>query len=195
VIHASVSPLLEALDLFKQNGVDRIIGAGDIAGYGNKLEQTVFLLKSNDVMMVSGNHDTWYLDKPENPMVENYLKALPRFLDVEIENNRFYIVHASPPFSEMKGISLLDETGVLAPHKINFWIKELTSFHADILMVGHTHQVFYEQLGDTMIINPGSTKFNHTCMILELPSRRIQIFSLGGKKPLLAWNWGQYFKK
>ena len=38
-----------------------------------------------------------------------------------------------------------------------------------VLLVGHTHQVFCEQLGNTLVINPGSTRFKRTCAILSLP--------------------------
>jgi len=58
------------------------------------------------------------------------------------------------------------------------------------LIVGHTHQVFAEQLGRTLLINPGSTKFNNTCMILSLPNMEVQVLSLLNKTPLKVWNWG-----
>jgi predicted phosphodiesterase len=59
-----------------------------------------------------------------------------------------------------------------------------------VLIVGHTHQVFAEQLGKTLVINPGSTRFNHCCAMLSLPNITIKWFSLSGQKITYTWNWG-----
>ncbi len=40
-VHATPAPLRDALSIFKKEGVDRIFCAGDIAGYGKELDQTV----------------------------------------------------------------------------------------------------------------------------------------------------------
>ena len=66
------------------------------------------------------------------------------------------------------------------------------SKHSDVLIVGHTHQVFSEQLGDVLVINPGSTTFNHTCAILTLPEMKVDIFPLSNKEPILCWNWSMF---
>jgi Icc-related predicted phosphoesterase len=58
-----------------------------------------------------------------------------------------------------------------------------------VLIVGHTHQVFAEQLGRTLVINPGSTKFNHTCAILRLPELALEIRPLANQTPVLSWHW------
>ena len=71
------------------------------------------------------------------------------------------------------------------------WKNALEKFDYDVLIVGHTHQVFSERLGNILIINPGSTKFNHTCAILTLPELTVQVFPLSNKEPLKVWHWGQ----
>ena len=43
-----------------------------------------------------------------------------------------------------------------------------------------------------LVINPGSTQFNHTCMILTLPEMTVQTFALQGKDPVKSWNWGKF---
>ena len=60
--------------------------------------------------------------------------------------------------------------------------------------MGHTHQVFAEQLGHVFVINPGSTQFNHSCMILTLPEKRVEYFALQGKEILRSWNFSMLFK-
>ncbi len=92
----------------------------------------------------------------------------------------------------IKGILLLDEKGHIIFDQKEFWDDRLKFFNYDVLVVGHTHQVFAEKLGDTLVINPGSTKFNHTCAILSLPEMTCRIMPLSGKRPLMAWNWGMF---
>jgi putative phosphoesterase len=70
---------------------------------------------------------------------------------------------------------------------------DLKTFPADVLIVGHTHQVFAERLGHILVVNPGSTLFNHTCAILTLPEMTVQILSLSNKAPVLSWNWGMFY--
>ena len=90
----------------------------------------------------------------------------------------------------MDGIKLLDLNGDLILEQKQHWTERLEGFDYDVLVVGHTHQVFAEQLGRTLAINPGSTKFNHCCAVLTLPDMRFQLFSLSNKAPQKVWNWG-----
>jgi predicted phosphodiesterase len=62
-VHATAAPVQEALAIFARAGVDRVLCAGDIAGYHDEVEQTVALLVDNDVQAVRGNHDLRYLDR------------------------------------------------------------------------------------------------------------------------------------
>lgn len=70
------------------------------------------------------------------------------------------------------------------------WSERLQRFEYDVLVVGHTHQVFAEHLANTLVINPGSTKFNHSCAILELPGLEFRVLPLSDKKVVKSWNWG-----
>ena len=189
--------MAEALAQFKQQGVDRILCLGDIAGYGNDLESTVALLREHDCQAVLGNHERWYLEKPEEAQdipVKRWFATLPRVLQWTIEGRRLYMVHASPPDSDLEGIKLLDLNGNVLPEEKARWTYRLRSFQHDVLLVGHTHQVFCEQLGPAFVINPGSTKFNHACAILSLPYMQLTVFALSGKPVVKAWNWGTNHK-
>jgi len=193
-VHATAEPVQEALTLFRQNNVDNIICVGDIAGYGEELDQTVELLLKGKCQVISGNHDTWFLDKtvPEDQQwIKNYFANLPATLDFTVEDKHLYVVHASPPCSNMKGIKLLDKHGEIIPARMDRWTKNLERYNYDVLIVGHTHQVFSERLGNMLVINPGSTKFNHACAILTLPDLEVQIFPLSNKELQKVWNWSQ----
>ena len=194
-VHATVEPLKEALSIFQKQGVDRIFCAGDIAGYGDGLAQTIDLMEQSSCRSILGNHDVWYLDrhpKEKDADAVSFFNNLPYGIRLTIENKKLYFVHASPPQSLMKGIHLLDETGLIIPDQKKIWDDRLENFDYDVLIVGHTHQVFAEKLGNTLVVNPGSTLFNHTCAILSLPDMTCQVVPLSGKNPVSVWNWGVF---
>ncbi len=191
-VHATADPVQKALAIFRKQRVDRVFCGGDIAGYGTELEQTVDLLIGSGCKTVIGNHDLWYLNTTpdgQEELVVAFLEKLPLSLQLSCEGKRLYFVHASPPQSLMNGITLLDENAQILADRKTRWTDELEGAEFDVLVVGHTHQVFVEQLGNVLAINPGSTKFNHTCAILSLPELEIEIFPLSNKKPLYVWNW------
>jgi putative phosphoesterase len=194
-IHATPGPVKDALSVFREQGVERIFCAGDIAGYGEDLPQTIELLEGSSCRSILGNHDVWYLDrhpKEKDADAVSFFNTLPYVLRLTIENKKLYFVHASPPQSLMKGVHLLGETGLIMPDQKKIWEDYLINFEYDVLIVGHTHQIFVEKLGNTLVINPGSTVFNHSCVILSLPDMICQVVPLSGKNPVTTWNWGVF---
>jgi putative phosphoesterase len=192
-VHATAAPVREALAIFRREEVDTILCPGDIAGYGTELEPTVELLIDSGCRAILGNHDLWWLSGPDRVAggaVETYLRSLPPVIELSVAGKQVYMVHAHPPESLMDGIRLLDENGTLIPEKRDLWTDYLKAFPFDVLVVGHTHQVFAEWLGDLLVVNPGSTRFNHTCAVLSLPAMEVRFIPLGGRTPVRAWNWG-----
>lgn len=192
-VHATAAPLREALEHFRSEGVDSILCAGDIAGYGNELEATVELLIESRCRTILGNHDLWHLNRTGSGgsgVADAYLRSLPPVVELTLAGRSLYMVHASPPAELLEGIRLRDEVGALIPAQQKLWSERLRGLGCDVLVVGHTHQLFAEELGGVLVINPGSTRFNHSCVILQLPELTVQILPLGGQAPLLAWNWG-----
>lgn len=192
-VHATPEPVREALAIFAREGVTRVYCGGDIAGYGEDLDETVALLRESGCRSIIGNHDQWYLERfgeEGNRDTLHYLRDLPLAISFCVEGRHVYLVHASPPIEVMGGIRLLDEGGTPIPAQLEEWRECLEDFNYDVLVVGHTHQVFAEQLGKTLVINPGSTVFNHSCAVLTLPELELQWFGLGDREPVLTWNWG-----
>ena len=194
-VHATAAPVAEALSIFEKARVDTILCAGDIAGYRDELEQVIALLDKNGCRSILGNHDVLYLDHygddPDDRAVA-YFKGLPTMIEKTINGKRVYMVHAHPPDACHGGIKLLDRFGELQAERIACWSDRLRPFDYDVLIVGHTHQVFTEYLGDILVINPGSSAFNHSCAILHLPEMRVQTFALSGKAIERTWNWGEH---
>lgn len=197
-VHASAQPVAEAMAIFEREGVDRILCAGDIAGYMDQLDETIDLLIDNNCLTVMGNHDLQHLDKnPDDSRAVTFLSALPAIFEETIAGKRLYMVHAKPPDGHPNshihgGIKLLDKTGSIIPERLAYWSHTLQDFDADVLIIGHTHQVFVEDIGGTLVINPGSTAFNHSCAILRLPEMTVELFSLSGKDIAETWNWGEH---
>ncbi|HVS34081.1 MAG TPA: YfcE family phosphodiesterase [Gemmataceae bacterium] len=75
-----------------------------------------------------------------------YLSRLPLTRMATLENTRFFLVHATPR-------DPLDE---FAPPDADFWSRRLEDVDADVICVGHTHQPYVLEVGDKLVVNPGS---------------------------------------
>ena len=192
--HATPQPVAEALALFRRERVDQVLCAGDIAGYGNALAETIELLQSAGTICILGNHDLCYLNRQrgEDWYVDAYLGTLPSARELMIDGGTVYLVHANPPEASHGGIRLRDKEGKLDAAAMANWATQLHGFDPRLLVVGHTHQVYAERFGKTLLVNPGSCTFNHSCAIIALPECRIEWFALGGKPISVVWNWGQH---
>jgi putative phosphoesterase len=191
-VHSSPGPLAEALEIFSNEQVDDIICCGDIAGYYDNLEPTIELLAQSNCKAIVGNHDQGYLEKTlqdGESSIRTYLQTLPQTLDLKIEGKRIFVVHANPPSEQHGGIKLLDQQGETRQDRIDEWTAVLSELEHDVLIVGHTHQVYAEQLGEVFVVNPGSSVFNHSCMILSLPDLSVQIYALGKQEIIKCWNF------
>jgi len=195
-VHASPVALAEALHIFAEQRVDDIICAGDIAGYYDTLLPTVQLLIASGCKTIIGNHDQTWLEKnrgeddtEDHKEIRDYLQKLPQTLELVVEGKRLFVVHANPPSEQHGGIKLRDRYGNLVAERQDNWTKSLVDFDHDVLIVGHTHQVYAEQLGRVLVINPGSVPFNHSCMILSLPDLSVETYALGDREIAHCWNF------
>ena len=182
-VHAKVAPLRRAFEVFAAKGVKAVICAGDITGYNEELHGVVDLLTEHDCWVIRGNHDARALRHPwphEKDFVGPFFSRLQDFLELIVEGLGVYVVHASPPDSRIHGIDLVNFRGEVIPRKRAYWETRLEAFNCDVLIVGHIHRPFAETLGDTLVVNPGSTCFNYTCATLTLPSREVEFFPLDG---------------
>jgi len=75
-----------------------------------------------------------------------YLAAMPLTVHTTIDETRFLLVHATPR-------DAMDE---YAQPDIGFWERRLQSVDADVICVGHTHVPYALEVGNKLVINPGS---------------------------------------
>ncbi len=75
-----------------------------------------------------------------------FLSQMPVTRVLTLDNTRFFLAHATPR-------DPLDEYGV---PDVAFWERRLHHVEADVVCVGHTHQPYVLEVGDKLVINPGS---------------------------------------
>ena len=192
-VHSTPDALREALQRLQDAGVDEILCAGDIAGYYDTVVPTVELLIASGCHAIQGNHDQQFLATPAQAgeeKIRDWLAALPPTLAFEREGLSLLAVHAEPPAAQTGGLRLLDTDGKPRAERLEEWRSRLGDFEHDVLIVGHTHQVYALDIGDTFVVNPGSTVFNHSCMILTLPDLEVEMLALGGREIVKCWNFG-----
>jgi putative phosphoesterase len=80
------------------------------------------------------------------PEQVRFLACLPVTAALTLDDTRYFLVHASPR-------DPLDE---YAPGSIEFWERRLEGVDADVICVGHTHQPYVLEVGNKLVINPGS---------------------------------------
>ena len=162
-IHANW-PALQAI----QEPFDVCLFLGDLVDYALQPEPCINWVRERARYAVRGNHDHGaaqhvavsgrngfkYLSGVTRLVTRQrlgsedlrYLGTLPISRMVTLDTTRFLLVHATPR-------DPLDEYG---PPDVEFWRRRLERVDADVVCVGHTHTPFVLEVGDKLVINPGS---------------------------------------
>ncbi len=147
---------------------DLCLCLGDLVDYALQPAECVGWVREHAAHGVRGNHDHGvaqnvavqarsgykYLAAVTRPLTRarlgpddlRYLARLPLSRMVTLDNTRFLLVHATPR-------DPLDE---YAPPEVDFWSRRLQNVEADVICVGHSHQPYVLEVGDKLVINPGS---------------------------------------
>src|SRR5215207_7324580 len=162
-IHANW-PALEAIN----EPHDVCLCIGDLVDYGVEPGPCVRWVRNDHTLTVRGNHDHGaaqnvaisgrngfkHLTSMTRPLSRErlspdelrFLARLPISRHITLNNTRFFLVHASPR-------DPLDE---YAPADVEYWKRRLVNIEADVICVGHTHIPYVLEVGDKLVINPGS---------------------------------------
>lgn len=157
-------PALEAV----KEPFDLCLCLGDLVDYGCEPTPVIHWVRQNAHYCVRGNHDHMvahnvmtngaggyrYLSGVTRPLSRErltdadrrYLAGLPVTTYLTLDGWKYLLVHATP----------LDPLDEFAPPDADFWKKRIAGLDVDVVCVGHTHQPYTLQVGDTWIVNPGS---------------------------------------
>jgi putative phosphoesterase len=141
---------------------------GDLVDYGLEPAPCLSWVRQHAHYAIRGNHDHCvaqqvnvtgrtgfkYLTSVTRPLTQErltaedrrYLGSLPVTRMLTLEETVFQLVHATPR-------DPLDEYAVA---DADFWKRRLQNVEADVVCVGHTHHPYVLEVGDKLVINPGS---------------------------------------
>jgi protein phosphatase len=147
---------------------DELWVLGDLVNYGPQPSEVVSEVMERAAFVVQGNHDHAVgheddsLWTPRYRMIaeatrqftssvltdahKKYLRELTSHVRAERGGQRFYLTHALPT-NPLYGRCSPDGEQ---------WKDEIEIACTDILLVGHTHVPFIRQLGEKVVLNPGS---------------------------------------
>ena len=162
-IHANW-PALQAI----HEPFDVCLVLGDLVDYGLEPSPCIDWVQRHATHAVRGNHDHGvaqfvkvqgksgfkYLTGVTRSFTQErlsaedrrFLGALPVSRRVTLESTRFLLVHATPR-------DPLDE---YANADVDLWKRRLENVDADVICVGHTHMPYVLEVGNKLVINPGS---------------------------------------
>ena len=185
-IHANIYALRSVLKRLK--GMDLILCAGDITGYYPFVNEVFEELERHNVLFIKGNHDAHLCGdeiKDLSPIelksfeyTKNHItninldKLRNAPLQLELSIGRFKVVmfHGSP-------WDKLEE--YVYPDYPDF--KKFKEIDADVIILGHTHYPMIKQIGERLIINPGSSgqprdyDIRASFAILDAPTKKARI--------------------
>ncbi len=147
---------------------DELWVLGDLVNYGPEPAAVVDFVKAKSTVTVRGNHDhsiAFDVDPRCSPRFQKiadttrrytasvlnngqkgFLRQLPLHAEMLRQGTRFYLCHAKPA-NPLFGY---------CPEDSKDWLSEVERIDADVLLVGHTHIPFIRQIGNRLVVNPGS---------------------------------------
>jgi predicted phosphodiesterase len=147
---------------------DLCVCLGDVVDYGLEPGPCVDWVRRLAHYTVRGNHDHGaaqnvvvsaprgfkYLTGVTRPLTRQLLRSedlrflarMPVTVTLTIDGLCYLFVHATPR----------DPLEEFAPGAVDFWSRCLDGVDADVICVGHTHQPYILEVGDKLVVNPGS---------------------------------------
>jgi putative phosphoesterase len=179
-------------------GADRIVCAGDVAGYGPFPDRAASFLAEHGIATVRGNHDRWALERGPgaadpygggSPSREtlDWLAGLPPDL-ILAEAGRFAVVVHGAPGNDMEFVTRTSHP----PRVLRDWLRGMT---ADLLVVGHTHAPMWFRCPEGLVVNPGSVvsapvvKTSRTFATVDLETLEVTFHDVESGAPVEVPPW------
>ena len=190
-IHSNLLALEAVLGTMKEKGIQKVLNAGDIVGYGPRPNEVIDLVRRSDFLSIRGNHDHavligeygWFNESAATAAKwtagvigasnSHYLGRLKREEIIRIEGKSIGMFHGSP---EDPNEYVLDESRAE---------ELLRKTDYDVIVCGHTHSPMKVRIGKRLFINPGSVgqprDFNPDASfsILDLDTMESEIIRIG----------------
>lgn len=172
-IHGNLPGLEACYEALTEEGVDQIVCLGDLVQFGPFPSEVIDFMQHNEIDTVQGNCDRavakgrdstgdsfenihWeqlsseFLQWTEDqitPDQKKYLKKLPAELRYMVGSRRILCVHGIPG-------NICGSIGRNDSKEVYDFMLERNA--CDILLLGHTHEMYLQPRNTRMIINPGS---------------------------------------
>lgn len=172
-IHGNIEALKVAYETAVLEGVDKIFHTGDLGGYAPFVNEVVDFLIEHEILGVQGNYDEAIANnKPHcgckyedeyqaemsqisfewtkrkiNMRSKNYMKNLPFSIEIEADELKVKIFHATPIKNNLYWYEH-------RPDK--FYLLMAEKAQADVIIYGHTHVPYFRELNGRYFINAGS---------------------------------------
>ena len=187
-VHADPRALERALRGLDAHGVEQILCAGDLVGYGDQPDAAVALVRDRGIACVRGNHDRWALERRQvigrrgwKPAVFRddtweFLQALPAS-DRQAWAGRVVAVYHGSPAGDLEYVTPYKP---LPDSVEQFWTRD----GAEVLILGHTHIAMVNRGPRGTIINPGSVlgvfgvQTSYSFAIVESDALAVRIFDI-----------------
>lgn len=161
-IHSNLPALEVVLEQIGKEGVDRILCAGDIVGYGPHPNEVIGQLKKIEITTILGNHDRAVLSHDSSNMNIQAQDAIWWTIEKLEQESQDYLARLNAKESFfLNGLNIAIFHG--SPRYDNEYIPEedandelLDLAKSDFLVLGHTHVPFVRSLDMGTVINPGS---------------------------------------
>jgi hypothetical protein len=139
-IHEHIGYLRSALDLFRQQKVDRILVLGDVLGMGTELEETCSLLQKVGAIGVWGNHEFGLSCDPDEEARERYAGPIMTFmssLSPRLEIDGCLFTHVEPWLDP----TVLEEIWHVGdrPDMPENRARSFRAFPHRVMVIGHHH--------------------------------------------------------
>lgn len=163
-IHSNCFLLKKALQDIEERGIQDILFLGDYITDGFENNQVIDIIKKYKYV-IAGNRDlsvsnydgvSWdNLVQYKNMLYAynnitrenlNYLKALPHYKIITLNNKKICLSHGTP----------FNNRDLVYHNSFNIFDKLISSYNCDIYLSAHTHEAYYTTYKNKVFINPGS---------------------------------------
>jgi len=161
-IHSNLFALKAVLEDIDEQGVDLMVCAGDLIGYGPNPNEVVQEIRRRDTICISGNHERalvgmnpegmnplaataiWWTAKHIGAEELDYLKALKPHASLNLAGIPTGLFHGSPRN---------DDEYI---YEVDADVELLQLARCELLITGHTHVPYQVVLPEGALVNPGA---------------------------------------